>query len=230
MAENRRRINIGKLPGEESGRETDRTLRTMEDQLRVQEQLVSAERERRLALQNTGEQQEIVSRNIVETRAAFVEMHASADKSMTATGSGFKNLFRTVFKGELNSAKDNWDSFCSFLTNSFLNAAAKIASSGFEKMLEGLFGSLSPQTGGAGNVEIKRAASSSAAVSTGGGGDPGRQALNVEVKIDNQSSAPLKIEQGPVSHGLDKLVIGIVARDITEYGELGKLIRNQRRG
>lgn len=57
----------------------------------------------------------------------------------------------------------------------------------------------------------------------------GRQPLQVEVKIDNQSSTPLKLEQGPVSQSLDRIVIGIVARDIEEYGVLGRMFHAQRR-
>lgn len=57
----------------------------------------------------------------------------------------------------------------------------------------------------------------------------GAQSLQVEVKIDNQSSVPLKLDSGPVSRSLDKIVVGIVARDIEEYGVLGKIL-NQRRG
>jgi hypothetical protein len=53
--------------------------------------------------------------------------------------------------------------------------------------------------------------------------------LNVHVQIDNQSSTPLKLEQGPIFKDADKWVIQVVAKDIVEGGPLGKMLANQRR-
>lgn len=52
--------------------------------------------------------------------------------------------------------------------------------------------------------------------------------MNVEIKIDNQSSAPLKLEQNSVTHSFDKIIIGVVAKDINEYGVLGQMLRNRK--
>ncbi|MFZ2447492.1 MAG: hypothetical protein WAW37_14145 [Syntrophobacteraceae bacterium] len=297
MAENRRRINLLNSGQRSSDREFERAVKAMEDQLRVQNEIVSAERERQLALEKTRERQELIgreaqkslqtlrseaadsgfsasidrnTREMAEAGAAFDEMRSSGEKFISSTGSGLKNLFGSILKGELTSAKDLWGAFCNFLADSLSKVLSKMAASGFEQMLGGLFGSISGgggsspfgflsgifHSGGvAGEAEAYRMLSPLAFAgaprlhsglapdefpailqrgeavipkgkwSTGGG----PQALKVEVRIDNQSSAPLKLEQGPVARNIDKLVIGIVAKDIDEYGVLGKMIKNQRR-
>lgn len=52
--------------------------------------------------------------------------------------------------------------------------------------------------------------------------------LNVQVQIDNQSSTPLKLEQGSITRDLDKIVVSIVAKDIDQYGVLGRMLKNRK--
>ncbi|MCE5335652.1 MAG: hypothetical protein LLG06_13795, partial [Desulfobacteraceae bacterium] len=52
--------------------------------------------------------------------------------------------------------------------------------------------------------------------------------LSVQIQIDNQSSTPLKLEQSFMNQGLDKIVVGIVAKDIDSYGVLGRMLRSRK--
>lgn len=289
MAENRRSINLLNSDESNSSRDLDLTIRAMEEQLRIQDGIASAERERQLALGKTLEQQQLIGkeaeRSLQSAGKAFSEMNSSSEKFVSSTGSSLKSLFSSLFRGELSSAKDFWSAFCNFLINSWSSALSKMASRGFEDMLGNLFGWFggagSGGSGGgggssgwtempdwflnfhSGGVVGKDGAyrtaspfafagaprlhsglapdefpailqSGEAVIPKGkwsyGDARPGQsgQAMNVEVKIDNQSSAPLKLEQGSVTHSFDKIIIGVVAKDINEYGVLGQMLRNKR--
>lgn len=229
MADNRRRISTGNTGSGSSGAEFDRTARALEEQLRLQQRLVTAERERQLALEKTRREQEAVvdrsTTSATEAKKAFTEMSTSADTFVSSTGSGVKSLFRSVLKGEINSAKDLWESFCSFLTNAFLSAASRMVSSGFKSMFSDLFGSF---FGSSGEASAQSGLSSSAGTGGSQKAAGSGESMNVEVRIDNQSSVPIRLEKGLTTRNLDKWVVGVVAKDIAEYGELGKLIRNRK--
>lgn len=294
MSENKRRIDLLSPSGIGEGRERDILLRTMEEQLRIQDRLVSAERGRQSVVEKTREQQELIARNaekniqslrldaassiwsataerntreITEMRTAITEMSVSGEKMIEKTGSGLKSFFRAVFKGELKSARDLWDFFCGSLADSLSGALSKITSHSMKSLLENLFDNA---FGGANSSNLLSGLfHSGGIVGHGGGlrimpslafagaprlhsglasdefpailqrgemvipkggwtaGDPRQQNLNVEVRIENQSGSPLKLEQGSVARGIDKMVIGIVARDIDENGVLGRMLRNQ---
>lgn len=295
MTENRRNIDLWSAYGSDGG--YDRVSSSMEKQLRVQEQIVAAEQERRLAVEQTREQQELMGRNAAEelnllrteaadpafargveqtvleadrARVVFDEMQESGRKFIESSGTGFRNFFKQVFNGELTSAKDVFDLFCKSLTNIFANTLAKMASSWTDDLLGSLFSSLGSgggsgsdifaglfHSGGiAGEAGVFRATDpfvfagaprlhsglapdefpailqQGEAVIPRGRWSGGQQAqnLNVEVNIDNRSGTPLQLEQGPVSRELDRMVISIVARDIHEYGVLGKMFQNGKRG
>jgi hypothetical protein len=61
-----------------------------------------------------------------------------------------------------------------------------------------------------------------------GGAPAAERPVNVEVRIDNQSGMPLKLEKGPVSQSPDKIIVGIVAKNIQENGALRQLIAGRR--
>ncbi len=145
MAENRRSLNLWDSSGESAARDYDRVSRAMEEQLRIQNEIASAERERQQALEKTREQQELISR---DASTGFEQMSAGSEKFIASTTSGFKSLFRDVFKGELSSAKDLWDAFCGLLANSFSNSVSKMISSGLDHLLGNLFGSSAGDGGG----------------------------------------------------------------------------------
>ncbi len=293
MAENRRSINLVSLGDTGSTRDFDQTIKSMEEQLRIQAEIASAERDRQMALEKTREQQQQVSReaekSLQSTHKALSEMNSSTQKFVSSAGSSFKSLFSGIFKGEIVSAGDAWSAFCNFLINAWSKAISRMLSHGLEDLMGNLFGGFGGFGGGgtggnsgAGEGSIlwsetpdwflnfhsggivgldgtHRMASSlllagaprlhsglasdefPAILQKGeivipkGGWSRGEmksgqstQALNVEVKIDNQSSAPLKLEQGVITHSLDKMIIGIVAKDINEYGVLGQMLRNRK--
>jgi hypothetical protein len=48
------------------------------------------------------------------------------------------------------------------------------------------------------------------------------------VSIDNQSSAPVKAEQGNASFDGEKYVLGIVLKDYAQGGSIWKMIRGKK--
>lgn len=255
MAENRRTIDLwNSEPG--SGYDYERVSAAMAEQLRLQEEIVAAEHERRLALE--------------QSARAFDAMQESGRKFIEGSGAGFRNFFRQVFSGELTSAKDIFNAFCTALTNTFANALAKMASSWMNEQIGSLFGSLGRSGEGGTGIfaglfhsggivgdagiyrevnpfvfagaprlhaglapdEFPAILQQGEAVVPRGQWNGGAQApkLNIEVNIDNRSVTPLKLEQGTVSRELDRMVISIVARDIHEYGVLGKMLQGGKRG
>ncbi|MEN6439773.1 MAG: hypothetical protein ABFD97_14455 [Syntrophobacter sp.] len=296
MNENRGRVDLLSSSGLGEGRELDLLLRAMEEQIKIQDQLVSAERNRHAEIEKTREQQELIRKNaekdiqalrteaadsswstmveqntreVAEARTAFAEMNVSGEKLFQKTSSSLKSFFKSVFKGELTSAKNLWDFFCGSLADSLSSALSKITSYGMKSLLGDLFDSSLIQGGGSSPGILSGLFHSGGVVGAGGAfrimptfsfaGAPrlhsglgldefpailqrgemvipkgkwtnaaaAHQSVNVEVKIDNQSSSPLKLEQGSVTRGIDKVVIGIVAKDIDENGVLGRILRAQ---
>lgn len=281
MNENRRRITS---PGsvseaatgstawtESSGQQADsyaRISESMEKQLRMEQELLAAERNRQLAIDKMRTQQEALGRDSENVKAAFDGMGKSSSAFVEGTSAGVKNLFGTVIKSELTSTTNLWDVFCNSLAKSFANSTAKMASSWIKNVIGSIFG-----TSGAGgdiglpffSAEIFHSGGVAGRGETVRMVDPllfagaprlhsglasdefpailqrgeaviprGQNAgsaseLNVEVRIDNQSAMPLRLEQGPTTRELDKYVINVVARDIDEYGVLGRMIQGQKR-
>ncbi len=289
MAENRRSISLINSSETGSSRDFDQTVKSMEEQLRIQSEIASVERERQLALEKTREQQKLVGReaeiSLKSTQKALSEVNSSTQKFVGSAGSSFKSLFSSLFKGEISSAEDFFSAFCNFLINAWSKAISKMATRGFEDLLGNLFGGFGGGAGGSSGASegyfqwsetpdwflnfhsggivgldgTRRAASpllmagaprlhsglasdefpailqKGEVVIPRGGWSHGdtksgqsAQAMNVEVKIDNQSSMPLKLEQGSITHSFDKMIIGVVAKDINEYGVLGQMLRNRK--
>lgn len=267
-----------------------RLSEALESQLRIEEQLLGAERERQAVVERIQEQQTLVGRNTAQDLASgvdngvkledtaaeaeklngsFEQLRSSSAGFFDETGSGMKNLFRTVFQTELTSAKNSWDSFCASLLNSFAKATAKMASSWLDDILGGVFsgfGTGSGESGASVQAELLHSGGivgdagitrmvppalfsgaprlhdglaadefpailqrGETVIPKGQGDHGGQSSLKVDVKIDNRSSTPLRLEQGAVTRDMDKMVIEIVARDINEYGVLGRMLHGLKR-
>ncbi len=147
----------------------------MAAQLRVQNQIVAAQRNRQVSVEKTREQEEIVlqsteknrrqlltpepernalfgirenARAASEAGVALEKMRQSGAGYISETEAGLTRLFRTSFKNELSSADKLWDSFCKSLMNSFSKTVAKIASSWLEEIVGSIFGSAGSLFGG----------------------------------------------------------------------------------
>jgi hypothetical protein len=266
MAENRRSLNLWDSSGESAARDYDLVSRAMEDQLRLQNEITSAERERQQALEKTREQQELMGQ---EGQAAFERMSAGSEKFLSSTASGFRGLFRDLFSGEISSAKDLWDSFCNSIANVFSNMVSKMMSSGLERLLGGLFGSsggdsalpsffaglfhsggvagepaslqmISPLAfAGAPRLHSGLAPDEFPAIlqqgelvvprgqwSTGGR----QQAPTIIFNTVNNTASPIDVQQrGAAKWDGEKVVIGIVVKNINENGVLGQMFRQRSR-
>ncbi|MCE5334270.1 MAG: hypothetical protein LLG06_06740 [Desulfobacteraceae bacterium] len=293
MSENRRQIQLnmlsgkGSLPDAQLASSYSGQAEAMEGLLRLEEQILSAARERQAVMERIQEQETLISRNAAQDRAresnagealeetdklrdSFEQLRISSSGFLDETGSGMKNLCGNVFQTELSSAKSSWDSFCTSLLSTFTKMTSKMASSWLSDIIGGLFGSMGTgssdsgssvleaelfHSGGiSGNAAVTRMVDPllfagaprlhsglasdefpailqrGEAVIPKGQAESGTQSnLNVEVKIDNRSTTPIKLEQGSVSRDFNKMVINIVAKDIDEYGVLGKLIHGQKR-
>jgi lambda family phage tail tape measure protein len=57
------------------------------------------------------------------------------------------------------------------------------------------------------------------------GGAPQSQKQTVEIKIENQSGIPMKVEKGVVDFQLNKMVVGIMLKQVNDNTPLGQLFR-----